>query len=512
MAEEITIKIRAETEDAQQNVQDFREELDKTAKSSDKTSRSLGQMNKSWQKMGAGLKGRMMPRVGVPTTVQGPMGYGYGNMGGMGTGGMFGGRLGGMGKVGLIAGIGAIGGGLLGNLFGGGGGGKLAGFDKLNAVGGQSIIDFLDPHLKKITNELGKISGGVADAADAAAGVAGGVGNTSLGIFTTIAATAQALFGKVQDMVDAIAKTIGGWFNGLASKAAPVFDMIASAAEKIRAVCQSWFDGLYEAGERVFAHILNLAGQVLDVIKQWFNIDGGGTTPEPDVTPSPTPTPTPTPDDTGGGGGSSLWDKVKNAATTAISTVAAGIGSVVSKVTDALSSPSKAVKSITSVLDPNPAKATVSTTSDNAAVKVLTSMTNSMLNQGIGGSNIIGGVLGLGGGAAGAVSKGASLLSKIGSGLRSILPFAEGGVFMPNSPQLAILGDNRSEPEVAAPYSLIVQAVGDALRNNGGSTSTSVSAPTTIEVPISLNGKVIARGIYDDLENEKRRRNGSAMA
>lgn len=510
MAEEITIKIRAETEDAQQNVQDFREELDKTAKSSDKTSRSLGQMNKSWQKMGAGLKGRIMPNVGVPTTVQGPMSYGYGNMGGMGTGGMFGGRLGGIGKVGLIAGIGAIGGGLLGNLFGGSG--KLAGFDRLNAVGGQSIIDFLDPHLKKITNELGKISGGVADAADAAAGVAGGVGNTSLGIFTTIAATAQTLFGKVQDMVDSIAKTIGGWFNGLAGKAEAIFGTIQTYAERIRSICQSWFEGLYEAGERVFAHILDLAGQVLDVIKQWFNIDGGGTTPEPDVTPSPTPTPTPTPDDTGGGGGSSLWDKVKNAATTAIKTVTATASVLLNKVSGWSDSVAEVRDTITDVISPSPTKVRVSTDSDNAAVKVLASMTDNMLNSGIGGSNILGGVLGIGGGLAGAVSKGASVLGKIGSGLRSILPFAEGGVFMPNSPQLAILGDNRSEPEVAAPYSLIVQAVGDALRNNAGGTSTSVSAPTTIEVPISLNGKVIARGIYDDLENEKRRRNGSAMA
>lgn len=80
---------------------------------------------------------------------------------------------------------------------------------------------------------------------------------------------------------------------------------------------------------------------------------------------------------------------------------------------------------------------------------------------------------------------------------------------MPNQPQMAILGDNKTEPEVAAPYSLIVKAVGDAIRSNQGATA--ISGPTKIEVPVSLNGKVIARAVYDDLESERRRRNGSVV-
>lgn len=95
-------------------------------------------------------------------------------------------------------------------------------------------------------------------------------------------------------------------------------------------------------------------------------------------------------------------------------------------------------------------------------------------------------------------------------GLRSIFGFAEGGVFEPNRPQLAILGDNRSQPEVAAPYNLIVQAVGDAIRANQGAQG-AMASPTKIEVPVSLNGKVIARAVYDDLESERRRRNGSVV-
>lgn len=80
------------------------------------------------------------------------------------------------------------------------------------------------------------------------------------------------------------------------------------------------------------------------------------------------------------------------------------------------------------------------------------------------------------------------------------LGFAEGGVFQPNSPQLAILGDNKSEPEVAAPYSMIVQAVGDAMSKMGG------FGGGVFEVPVSIDGRVVARATYDYMELEKARR------
>ncbi len=110
----------------------------------------------------------------------------------------------------------------------------------------------------------------------------------------------------------------------------------------------------------------------------------------------------------------------------------------------------------------------------------------------------------------GVAKVGTSIYNGVKNGLKNLLGFAEGGVFMPNQPQLAVLGDNKSEPEVAAPYSMIVRAVEDALRSSQSRESATTST-TRIEVPITLNGKVIARGIYDDLESEKRRRNGSAV-
>ena len=82
---------------------------------------------------------------------------------------------------------------------------------------------------------------------------------------------------------------------------------------------------------------------------------------------------------------------------------------------------------------------------------------------------------------------------------------------MPNSPQLAILGDNRREVEVASPYSTIVQAVSDAIRSlspaMNGNGAYGDSQP--IELVVNLDGRTVARTIYDSLENERRRRNGS---
>ena len=96
--------------------------------------------------------------------------------------------------------------------------------------------------------------------------------------------------------------------------------------------------------------------------------------------------------------------------------------------------------------------------------------------------------------------------------MERIYHYAIGGVFQPNKPQLAILGDNRNEPEVAAPYSLIVQAVTDALRMASPMSGGGADDHITIDIPVTLDGRVIARATYDYLKNEERRRNGSVVA
>lgn len=81
-----------------------------------------------------------------------------------------------------------------------------------------------------------------------------------------------------------------------------------------------------------------------------------------------------------------------------------------------------------------------------------------------------------------------------------VLGFAKGGVFQPNSPQLVMMGDNKSEPEVVAPYSMIVNAVREAVSGMGG------FGGGTIVVPVSIDGREVARASYDYLEIERARR------
>lgn len=83
------------------------------------------------------------------------------------------------------------------------------------------------------------------------------------------------------------------------------------------------------------------------------------------------------------------------------------------------------------------------------------------------------------------------------SGVKGVLGFASGGVFQPNRPQLVYMGDNTTEPEVAAPKSLIRQAVAEALEGAGG---------RTVTVNVVLDSKVIARAVYDPLQAEGKRR------
>lgn len=58
----------------------------------------------------------------------------------------------------------------------------------------------------------------------------------------------------------------------------------------------------------------------------------------------------------------------------------------------------------------------------------------------------------------------------------SVPHYATGAIIPPNNPFLAVLGDNRTEPEIVAPYSAIKQATSDAIAERGG------SAPATIIV------------------------------
>ena len=76
--------------------------------------------------------------------------------------------------------------------------------------------------------------------------------------------------------------------------------------------------------------------------------------------------------------------------------------------------------------------------------------------------------------------------------------FANGGVVPPNQPFLAVLGDNKREPEVVSPYSTIKQAASDALAERGGSGGYGRG-------DVYLDSTKVGRVLYSSLEGERTR-------
>ena len=76
---------------------------------------------------------------------------------------------------------------------------------------------------------------------------------------------------------------------------------------------------------------------------------------------------------------------------------------------------------------------------------------------------------------------------------RSVPGFATGGVFAPNNPMLGILGDNRTEYEVAAPESMLRETFLDALAQSGlsGGTGQTGGGPYTFN--FIIDGQRFAR-------------------
>ena len=80
---------------------------------------------------------------------------------------------------------------------------------------------------------------------------------------------------------------------------------------------------------------------------------------------------------------------------------------------------------------------------------------------------------------------------------------ADGALVPPNAPFLAVLGDNRKETEIVAPYSTIKQAAGEALTEHGSS-----SSPLTIIIK-ATDG--FTRNLSYSLSEESRRRGVSLV-
>ena len=87
--------------------------------------------------------------------------------------------------------------------------------------------------------------------------------------------------------------------------------------------------------------------------------------------------------------------------------------------------------------------------------------------------------------------------------VKGAIGLAGGGVVAPNNPQLYVLGDNKVEPEVVSPVSLMKSAVKAAIEESGGAGGGQFG-PIVLEV--RLDSKVIARQTWESLKNESIRR------
>lgn len=84
--------------------------------------------------------------------------------------------------------------------------------------------------------------------------------------------------------------------------------------------------------------------------------------------------------------------------------------------------------------------------------------------------------------------------------MEETLPYlAQGTVARPNHPFTAVIGDNKTEPEIVSPYSTIMQAVKDAI---GPETARS-SAPTNLSATVVLDGVVVGRLLVPYIDGYK---------
>lgn len=100
-----------------------------------------------------------------------------------------------------------------------------------------------------------------------------------------------------------------------------------------------------------------------------------------------------------------------------------------------------------------------------------------------------------------------SIPGKVTSKIKGALGLASGGAVAPNNPMPYILGDNTREYEVVSPVSMMKDAVKSAISEMGGAGRQS-SGP--IELVVNLDGRKIARAVYDPLQTESRRRGSRA--
>ena len=104
-------------------------------------------------------------------------------------------------------------------------------------------------------------------------------------------------------------------------------------------------------------------------------------------------------------------------------------------------------------------------------------------------------------GAAGSMTGGMSSSGR--SAAAGIPGFASGGVFAPDSPMLAVFGDNKTEYEVAAPESTLRDVFTDVLDDYSGFQA--AQQPRSLNLTMTMDGKTFARIFLPYLKSESAR-------
>ena len=536
MTETVTIRFEAEVGEAQQGMKGLRDDLKKTKDESKQAQSSLGNIGKNL--------GDISPQLGKVTRGVSKLSAEIKKLGVQtGNNGAFGRMSAGLGKIagssafkkGVgIAGIALAGTALFSSILGNQQN-KLAGFDKLNALGPMTVLDWLDGKFPKLRRFMEDAGGDLATLVDLVSALAVGLVGKELikqkrdygddNEVEDVTKKAQVQGTATMNVLNEYwVKIIKEWqekhdsvWRAMQAKGINSFEAIKSSADSLGLTIDQYLARMVETETEI--QKINR-----EITQSTSSYSSASSTPKTSSTSSSS---------------SSTTVKPTTSQTTTQEPITTSEPTPVKIVS---SEPTQEQKDyVRNLYDEMVARNSKNSTADNTSWldKEYSDPVNTALNDLLGNGTINSGVsnataisnsvealsLLAGGGAGGTVSK---LVSKVGSalgkagdaiadvlgGLFKLPGFAEGGVFLPNQPQLAVLGDNKTEPEVAAPYSMIVTAVQEALRSAGSSGNIGTmrsESSDPVNITLELDGKTLARVLYDPLTNETRRRNGVGL-
>ncbi len=315
----------------------------------------------------------------------------------------------------------------------------------------------------------------------------------------------EELGGKLSELWDSFVGWAEEAWDSVCEKAGEIWDSICEKAEEIwNSICEfagEVWNAILEVATAIWDSILAVATAIWEGIKLiaetvWAAINAVATAVWTAIQTAATVV-----WNVINGVAMTVWNTIKAVATTvwnAIQVIATTVWKVISTPILALWNTFKtvgtacwnALKALgqafnTAVI--NPIKAAVSWCMEKIewVLKQVESVKNFLGGIGDGIGNAVGGIV---------------------NGAKSLLGFADGAVVQPNSPFPVIVGDNTREPEVISPLSTMRQAMMEAIAASGGSTGASSG---TMELTINLDGKKLARMLYDNIQTEGIRRGSS---